>query len=179
MRVLDVGCGPGIYVDALRRVGVDADGIDPDPRCPHTRLSVFDDAFAQYANQYDLCLCLEVAEHIPAHLANDLVARLVSVAPVIVFSAAQPGQGGHGHINCQPPDYWAHKFACHNYVLDHQAHAELCAFMRAGYHMGWLINNVQVFRRYGDVCFDQIIAEETPQAARLAECLKKQFALGG
>jgi len=28
MRVIDIGCGPGIYVKALQDAGIDAEGID-------------------------------------------------------------------------------------------------------------------------------------------------------
>jgi len=37
--------------------------------------------------------------------------------------------------------------------------------------MGWLVNNAMVCKSYGDVYYDQIIQEETPQAKRLAEYL--------
>lgn len=33
-RVIDVGCGPGIYVSALQARGVDAIGVDIDPWTP-------------------------------------------------------------------------------------------------------------------------------------------------
>ncbi|NBT76683.1 MAG: methyltransferase domain-containing protein [Betaproteobacteria bacterium] len=174
MRILDVGCGPGIYVTALRNLGLQADGVDPDPRCPYDKLSVFHPQFDMYRN-YDICLCLEVAEHIDPELADKFVEKLVGVAPTVIFSAAQPGQGGHGHINCQPKEYWAHKFGCHNYVYDAEATTRLCGFMQLGYHMGWFVNNVQIFRQYGAVCFDQIVKEETPQAERLADYLKREF----
>lgn len=167
LRVLDVGCGPGIYVEALQRAGMDATGIDPDPNSPYEKVSIFSPEFAKYTN-YDLCICLEVAEHIDEALADEFVQQLVKTAPTILFSAALPGQGGHGHINCQPKEYWAHKFARQNYVLDTDAVTRLTNFMRDGYHMGWFINNVQVFRQYGAVCFDRIRQEETPQAERLA-----------
>jgi hypothetical protein len=47
--------------------------------------------------------------------------------------------------------------------------------MQQGYHMGWFVNNVQIFRQYGAVCFDQIVKEEIPQAERLAAYLKEQL----
>jgi hypothetical protein len=108
-------------------------------------------------------------------LADAFVQKLVQTAPMIIFSAAIPGQGGHGHINCQPKTYWEHKFGCHNYVLDTEATEKLRSFMLGGYHMGWFVNNVQIFRQYGAVCFDQIVKEEVPQAIRLADYLKQEF----
>lgn len=176
-RILDVGCGPGIYVEALRQAGFTADGVDPDPACPYDQLSVFDDAFSDKYKNYDLCLCLEVGEHLLEELADIFVARLVGTAPTILFSAALPGQGGHGHINCQPKEYWERKFAAHNYVLDTAATEQFRQFLLAGYHMGWLVNNVQIFRQYSAVCYEQIVAEETPQAARIADYLLQPPAL--
>jgi hypothetical protein len=41
--------------------------------------------------------------------------------------------------------------------------------------MGWLVNNVMVFRTYGAMYYAQIVAEETPQAVRLAEYLTHTF----
>lgn len=177
IRILDVGCGPGIYVAALRQAGFQADGVDPDPRSPYDHMSVFDDAFPETYNNYDLCLCLEVGEHLPEALADTFVARLVGTAPTVLFSAALPGQSGPGHINCQPKEYWEHKFAAHNYVRDGDSAEQFRQFLMSGYHMGWLANNVQIFRRYGDVCYDQIVAEETPQAERLAAYLLSTPAL--
>lgn len=67
-------------------------------------------------SRFDLALCLEVAEHLPADAAETLVAGLCSLAPVVLFSAAIPGQGGHGHVNEQWPAYWAERFHAFNYV---------------------------------------------------------------
>jgi hypothetical protein len=174
MKILDIGCGPGIYVKALNEAGVDASGVDLDPRCPYDVMDVFSDAFDQkYAGKYDLAMCIEVAEHLPESMADELVRRLVSVAPTVLFSAAVPGQGGHGHINCQPKQYWIDKFATRNYVVDSEATQKLVSFMASGYHMGWFRNNAVVFKQYGAACYDRIIAEETPQAVRLAAYLAK------
>jgi hypothetical protein len=44
-----------------------------------------------------------------------LVAELTSLAPVVLFSAAIPFQGGLNHVNEQWPDYWAALFAAHGF----------------------------------------------------------------
>lgn len=170
MRIIDVGCGPGIYVQALRELGHDVIGIDPDKRCPETIKSMFDEE-----GKYDLAICLEVAEHIDESLSDKVVEKLTELAPTIIFSAAVPGQGGHGHINCQPKEYWENKFGKLNFVVDREATQNFIDFMRSGYHMGWLVNNVQIFKSYGDVCYEQIIKEETPQAKRVAEWINKNI----
>ena len=59
-----------------------------------------------------------------------------------------------------------------NFVLDRDLTNRFISEMKKGYHMGWLTNNVQIFKSYGDVCYDQIIKEETPQAERMAGIVK-------
>jgi hypothetical protein len=65
--------------------------------------------------RYDLAVCLEVAEHLPESSAADLVRALTAFAPVVLFSAAVPGQGGVGHINEQWPAYWKGLFEQHGF----------------------------------------------------------------
>jgi SAM-dependent methyltransferase len=65
--------------------------------------------------RYDLAVCLEVGEHLPQSSASDLVRTLTTLAPVVLFSAAVPGQGGIGHINEQWPSYWKSRFEKHGF----------------------------------------------------------------
>lgn len=172
MKVIDIGCGPGIYVKALQDAGIDAEGIDIDPSSPYIIADIFEPGFIDaFWNNYDLAMCIEVAEHIHESKADDLVKVLTGLAPAVLFSAAVPGQGGHGHINCQPKEYWIEKFARQNYVVDLESTEKLVSFMASGYHMGWFKNNAVVFKQYGVACYQRIIEEETPQAIRLAEFL--------
>lgn len=66
---------------------------------------------------YDLAICVEVAEHLPAHRSSKLVQALTRAAPIVLFSAAVPGQGGTGHINEQWPSYWRALFAAEGYRM--------------------------------------------------------------
>jgi hypothetical protein len=61
-------------------------------------------------------MSLEVAEHIPRSRAPDFVDNLVELAPVVLFSAAIPRQGGVGHVNEQWQEYWAEIFARRGYA---------------------------------------------------------------
>lgn len=65
---------------------------------------------AETAGRFDLAISLEVAEHLSPPAGQRLITSLCALAPVVVFSAAIPGQGGHGHLNEQWPDYWARQF---------------------------------------------------------------------
>ena len=57
-----------------------------------------------------------MAEHLAADYAEQLIASLVELSDVVLFSAAIPGQGGAHHVNEQWPGYWAARFGKHGYV---------------------------------------------------------------
>ncbi|MGA0104366.1 MAG: hypothetical protein ACO3LH_11725, partial [Steroidobacteraceae bacterium] len=65
----------------------------------------------------------------------------------LIWSAAQPGQGGTGHINCQPKDYWAERLSACGLQRDEETEQHLKDYAASGYHMGWFVNNVMVFRQ--------------------------------
>ncbi len=62
-------------------------------------------------------MSLEVAEHLPPECAEAFVDELISLSPVILFSAAIPKQGGEDHVNEQWPEYWAEKFQQRGYQI--------------------------------------------------------------
>jgi len=68
------------------------------------------------ANVFDLCMCLEVAEHIEPEFADVIVDSCCSMSDLILFTAAKPGQEGLGHVNLQKPEYWFEKFKTRGYV---------------------------------------------------------------
>lgn len=120
--VVDVGCGKGWFLAEFIKHGVtDVAGIDgtaPDG------LAIDDTLYAQtdltqpwpLARTFDLALCLEVAEHLPETAAAEFIRRLCLLAPVVLFSAAIPMQGGEGHVNERWPEYWKCLFGDHGYV---------------------------------------------------------------
>ena len=97
----------------------------------------------------------------------------------IYFSAAHVGQGGSGHINCQPKQYWIDLFSFHGYEVDDEATKKFIDYLLEGYHMGWLVMNVVVFKpkqhSFADLNFETIAHEEAPQAYRVAEYLARTF----
>jgi SAM-dependent methyltransferase len=112
--VVDVGCGIGTWLRAFQEAGVtDVDGYDGDYVDQATLMidrSRFHPADLrgawQLPRRYDLAVSLEVAEHLPRQDAEAFVRRLTNAAPMVLFSAAIPGQGGTGHLNEQWQDYW-------------------------------------------------------------------------
>jgi SAM-dependent methyltransferase len=119
--VVDVGCGKGWFLAEFGELGVtDLLGVDGGPAddlvIPADQYQQVDltERFAP-ARRFDLAVCLEVAEHLPESAAEGFIEQLCLLAPVVLFSAAIPMQGGEGHLNERWPDYWQALFARHGY----------------------------------------------------------------
>jgi SAM-dependent methyltransferase len=121
--VVDVGCGEGWWSQTFADHGCEVIGVDG----AYVAGSPLGDRFiahdlttplpAHLAGRFDLAVCLEVGEHLPASRAAGLVADLVALAPLVLFSAAIPGQGGVGHINEDWPGYWVDLFGAHDWQV--------------------------------------------------------------
>ena len=116
--VVDVGCGTGAWLSVFREKGIrDVLGIDGD-YVDRDRLLIPRDSFLaadliqplRLDRRFDLVLSLEVAEHLPDSAAVSFIKSLTRLAPVVLFAAAVPGQGGWNHLNEQWPEYWARLF---------------------------------------------------------------------
>jgi 2-polyprenyl-3-methyl-5-hydroxy-6-metoxy-1,4-benzoquinol methylase len=146
----DIGCGPGTYVRELEAAGINTIGFDPDQRAPDYGVRVIARDFTIANNApppRKSVLCLEVAEHIDQSLALTFVHNVANSlvdGGILVWSAAIPGQGGEGHINCQYKPYWLQRLR--RFGLMHCEHLseQFLAHMRAGPHMGWITQNAMV-----------------------------------
>ena len=152
-RVIDVGCATGLYLKPFLDSGIDVEGVDYAPDAIDDSIRKIPKKLIHTADitkdkikikKADLTICLEVLEHIPESGADKSVEYLCSTAKTIIFSAAAVGQGGRGHINCQPKYYWLEKFWQNKYIEDVVATKKILDFMKQGYHMGWLANNLAV-----------------------------------
>jgi SAM-dependent methyltransferase len=121
---VDLGCGDGSWLAVFRKLGVDdVLGVDGE-HVSHGMLQIPLEQFRtanlirpfDAGRVFDLAISLEVAEHLPADSAFVLVESLTRLAPVVLFSAAIPLQGGIHHINEQWPDKWAELFRRHGYL---------------------------------------------------------------
>ncbi len=122
--VADIGCARGTWLREWQAqavdnvIGVDGDYVDRgrleiDPQ----RFIVRDLATPfSLGCQFDLVQSLEVAEHLAPARAPSFIADLVALAPVVLFSAAAPGQGGENHLNEQTGAYWQALFHRHDYL---------------------------------------------------------------
>jgi SAM-dependent methyltransferase len=121
--VIDVGCGVGTWLAAALQLGVErAIGFEGSwvsrEDLKDSRIELVNHDLETPLPQHepvDLAMSLEVAEHISAARASALVAEICRFAPVVLFGAAIPGQGGVNHINEQWQSYWADRFAQHGY----------------------------------------------------------------
>lgn len=117
--VVDVGCGTGTWLKVFEENGIsNIQGIDGSHVevsqlvIPKERFMPMDlEQPIQIGKVFDLAISLEVAEHISPANAVQFVKSLTDLAPMVVFSAAIPFQGGTGHVNEQWQSYWAEIFA--------------------------------------------------------------------
>ena len=150
--VVDVGCGVGGWLRAFERNGIsDYLGVDGDYvptnmlRIPAEKFSARDlTRLVDIGRRFDLACSLEVAEHLPPSCADSFVAALTECAPVILFSAAIPRQGGTAHVNEQRASYWAAKFERQGYVAVDCIRPRIYGNQRVAW---WYRQNVIVFCR--------------------------------
>ncbi|MCS3697038.1 class I SAM-dependent methyltransferase [Salinibacter ruber] len=121
--VLDVGCAQGFLMEYLHEscevwgVEVSEDVIEylPNPLKPRVEIADFQEA----EGNYDLVCCVEVAEHIEPARSEQLVEKICDLSTQYVyFTAAPPGQVGHGHINCRPHRHWVEWFKKQGWIVN-------------------------------------------------------------
>lgn len=120
--VLDVGCGEGWWAREFAQRGCFVTAVDESVREHHESQGVrFEPAdlrtLFDTPTKFDLSICLEVAEHLPESSGPGLIESLCKSAPLVLFSAAVPGQGGYGHLNEQWPPYWEKLFERNGYAV--------------------------------------------------------------
>jgi SAM-dependent methyltransferase len=148
--ILDVGCGTGAWSAACLANGVpDVTGVDGN-YVDRGKLLVPTEVFHPHdltqplnlSRRFDLALCLEVAEHLPAESADILLESLARHSDLIVFSSAIPGQGGTNHLNEQWPSYWIGRFSLAGYEVFDVLRPRLWTDGRVGF---WFRQNLLLF----------------------------------
>lgn len=125
--VADVGCGQGAWLAAAEALGVETlKGFDGEWVKPEQLQSKnidfeavnFDAKIPTVQQRYDLCISLEVAEHVSQDKAEAFVDLLCSASDVVLFSAAITHQGGTNHVNEQWQSYWVALFKAKGYICE-------------------------------------------------------------
>ena len=118
--VIDVGCGTGVWLSEIENMGIEeTTGIEgnwlpADEFVADAKLNLVDfnlGLSSMKLGSFDMCISLEVAEHLPDTYAEEFILNLTRFSDVILFSAAIPGQGGRHHVNEQPLSYWVKHFS--------------------------------------------------------------------
>jgi len=153
---IDVGCGSGALLVALRKLGVrHLIGLDSSEagldiaRARGLDVRKFDIATNRWSSkeQLDLVVCMETAEHLPKSSADRYIELLCSLAPVVVFTAAHPGQGGIGHLNEQPRGYWEQLFKTHGFQLAEKTVADWQTVWTAAGVANFYTRNLMIFQK--------------------------------
>jgi len=123
--VVEVGCETGAWLSGFQQCGVrQVLGLQFPAAGPHladidpSRIRRVDASRPfRLERTFDLVMSLEVAGRLPEESAAGFVESLAGLGPVVLFSAAVPGQGGAGHLNEQWPSYWVRHFADHGFTV--------------------------------------------------------------
>lgn len=122
--IIDVGCGQGAWLAAAEALGstilkgLDGDWVNKEQlfsrNIDFTPVQL-DKPLPKLNEKYDLCISLEVAEHLPEENAENFVDLLCQASDTILFGAAIRYQGGTNHINEQWQSYWIELFKSRGY----------------------------------------------------------------
>lgn len=154
--VVDIGCGIGIYLAEFKAHNIKILGYDGAPAAISgsfvgDKIKLHDLCQPLKLNrQFDLGLCLEVAEHLEPAGGQTLINTLTNLSKAIIFTAATPGQGplSLGHINEQPPAYWRKLFRQKNFRLNKKLTERIKREMREAKIVWWLTKNLMVFEKH-------------------------------
>lgn len=123
--IIDVSGGAGGWWKGIREAGYKGVYHMTDWKVPKHKLLLAPEDYHEYdltsglqfpfSGKYDMAICMEVAEHIPAQYAKGLVQLLCNLSDRILFSAAIPHQGGNNHWNEQFQSYWGDIFKENGY----------------------------------------------------------------
>ncbi len=161
-KIVDVGCGTGALLKTFKGQGVEGVGLEYSSAglelCKQRGLAAYpfnieSDEQPDFG-RFDLAVCFEVAEHVSAEYADRLVDFLVKCAPVVVFTAATPGQGGADHVNEQPHEYWINKFADRRYQMLQRTSEQWRREWRSRNVAAFYSKNVMIYQQSSQVFAD-------------------------
>lgn len=153
-RLIDIGCGCGVYSHFFRELGVEVVALDcvvapaeyayegPVELCDLTK------SFTNTWGEFDLGLCLEVAEHIPAEFCDIFLENITQLSDTLVLSCAPPYQGGHHHVNEQPKRYWREKLSRRGFAYNRKRTGTLSETFKADKpELMWMCQQISVYER--------------------------------
>ena len=156
--VVDFGCGDGLLLSEFAKQHIGGIGYEFSNaginRCQRRGVSVVKLDFSNHIlpspfPKGDLVVCLEVAEHLPMKDADFLcdILSCCEGSKWLVFAAAIPGQGGEGHLNEQPHDYWREKIEARGWRFNNTLTKKQRTVWREGGVAWYYWQNLQIFKR--------------------------------
>lgn len=153
-RLVDLGCGSGVYSHFFKEKGVQVVCIDavrpPAEHAFDVEIALCDLTvpFENVWGEFDLALCLDVGEHVPEELCGPFLANITQFSDTLILACAPPGQGGHHHVNEQPKRYWIERLAAHGFAYDKKRTGVLCeTFKYRRTELMWMWEHISVYRR--------------------------------
>lgn len=124
-KTLDAGCGKGFLVEAMRKRGVEAYGMDisayaiAEVAADVRQFCSVSSLTEPIEQDYDLITCIEVLEHLPEEDAIKAVKNFCLHSRSILFSStADYLHPDDTHINLHPQEYWIELFRRNGFDLD-------------------------------------------------------------
>lgn len=151
--VFDIGCGAGIYIAEFKKMGKDVLGCDSSIAGLQFSLNDFTIFHADATlpillnRKYDIVICFEVAEHIKKKYSRQLVKNCTSNSDTVLFTAAPIGQGGVGHINEQPYDFWNKLFEEMSFRYNSDLSEKIRQQMKKEDVVCWIADNFMYFSK--------------------------------
>jgi hypothetical protein len=177
--LLDMGAGKGLYVRLLRTVGMrnvtGYEGVTNIEELTSGRIKQSDFTVPfQPCKQFDVVMCLEVAEHIPAHLEQIFLSNInCSAGQGLIISWAPPGQGGTGHVNLRSRQDALARLKALGFELDTMATRHI----REQATLKWFRENTMALGRRGKPSPFQaplrLVAEARPESIALQQHEKR------
>lgn len=148
--LLDFGCGAGYYLKSVqdKTTNVEILGVEP-LASEHADLKTSHIVNKDLTEDFDLgkrghLMCIEVLEHIPAHLESKAIDNIVRHCDdYLIISWAKVGQGGWGHINCKNQSDVIPLFESKGYTFLEKESLEIRGVAR----LWWLQNNLCIFKK--------------------------------
>lgn len=112
-KVLDWGCGPGLFVRQLRYDGVEAYGYDPNIEALNAApldVKGYLHACPPKVGKFDLILCIDVLEHLTPEEAHEALNQIHELGDRVIFSICYEGDPNYSldptHVTCKPKKWW-------------------------------------------------------------------------
>lgn len=144
---VDFGCGKGTYAKAVQDSGYTVKAFDGNPNTVALtgglgQVKLLDQPFKE--GPFDFVMSLEVGEHIPKEGEQNFLNGLSSSSrKYVLLSWALPGQGGSGHVNCQPREYIIAEMAKRGFSYDEKLSKE---FMESA-TISWFRRTLMFFEK--------------------------------